>query len=68
MAKSNRYQALILKIFFDRYRADLNSFEFERVALEECAKELDIQLPKNLGDVIYSVRFRTAMPDEILAT
>jgi len=42
MAKSNRYQALILKIFLDRYRADLNSFEFERIALEECAKELDI--------------------------
>lgn len=68
MAKSNRYQALISKIFFDRYRADLNSFEFERFVLEECAKELNIQLPKNLGDVIYSFRFRTAMPNEILAT
>lgn len=36
--------------------------------MEHTAKELEIKLPKNLGDVIYSVRFRTALPDDILAT
>ena len=30
------------------------------------ASELGIRLPKNLGDVIYSIRYRTPMPDSIL--
>ena len=34
----------------------------------EIAKSLGIALPKNLGDTIYSFRFRTALPPEIVAT
>jgi hypothetical protein len=68
MAKANRYQALIGKMFFDRYAPGASAFEFERSALISGAAELGIDLPKNLGDVIYSVRFRTALPPEILAT
>jgi len=68
MVKSNRYQALISKIFFDGYQPGIAAFEFERMALEHGAESLGIKLPKNLGDVIYSVRFRTALPDDILAT
>lgn len=66
--KSNRYQALISKIFFDRYAQGATVLDFEREALESSASELGIRLPKNLGDVIYSFRFRTALPDDILAT
>ena len=68
MAKTNRYQALISKIFFDGYRPGEISFEFAREALEHGAEALGIKLPKNLGDVIYSVRFRTSLPDEVLTT
>lgn len=68
MAKANRYQALVSKIFFDRYTPGATSLPFEREALEHGAAELDIRLPKNLGDVIYSFRFRNPLPDEVLAT
>jgi hypothetical protein len=68
MAKANRYQALIAKMFVDRYTPGATAFEFERSALVSGAEALGIDLPKNLGDVIYSVRFRTALPPEILAT
>jgi hypothetical protein len=68
MAKSNRYQALIGKIFFDRYIDGQDAFEFERDDLVSGAAALGIDLPKNLGDVIYSVRFRTPLPPEVLAT
>ena len=68
MAKSNRYQALIGKIFFDGYVEGQQSFEFQRDELISGAVALGIDLPKNLGDVIYSVRFRTPLPPEILAT
>ncbi len=41
---------------------------FERRDLESAAGELGIILPKNLGDVIYSVRYRQGMPEAILRT
>ena len=64
----NRYAALIERIFFTRYEAGLKSFEFERKELKTAAVELGIALPDNLGDVIYSMRFRVDMPRAILDT
>lgn len=64
----NRYKALVNKIFFDRYTKGVKEVAFERKDLEEAAKKLSIDLPKNLGDVIYSIRYRTPMPEEILVT
>jgi hypothetical protein len=69
MAKEpNRYSALIEKVFFDRYSKGDRLVEFERVEIETAASVLGIHLPKNLGDVLYSFRFRTALPERILAT
>lgn len=65
---SNRYRALIEGIFFDRFKEGATSFEFDRAELEHKAQELGIRLPKNLGDLIYSFRFRSALPERILAT
>lgn len=66
--KPNRYLALIDKIFFDRYTEGARIIEFERTELEAAASELAINLPKNLGDVLYSFRFRVPLPERILAT
>ncbi len=41
---------------------------FEREDLEHAAKDLEIKLPKNLGDVIYAIRYRLDMPQKILDT
>lgn len=62
----SRYKALIEKVFFDRYKQGTAGVEFEREDLVTAAEELGIQLPKNLGDVVYSIRYRTPMPDSIL--
>lgn len=62
----SRYKALIEKVFFDRYENGVTGVEFEREDLVTAAGELGIQLPKNLGDVVYSIRYRTPMPDSIL--
>lgn len=66
--KANRYQAIILEIFRRHHKTDNVSFDFTRGEIEEVAKSLDIKLPKNLGDVVYSVRYRTDLPKEILET
>lgn len=62
----SRYKALIEKVFFDRYKKSAKSVEFERGDLVSAATEIGMTLPKNLGDVIYSIRYRTPMPNSIL--
>lgn len=71
MAKApsaNRYLALIGRIFEDRFSKGDTSVEFDREDIVSTASDLGIELPKNLGDVIYSIRYRVAMPDQILET
>ncbi|MCA8888569.1 MAG: hypothetical protein KDA46_07065 [Parvularculaceae bacterium] len=70
MAKktTNRYQALIEKIFFDHYSEGETSLDFTRQEIKDAAKTLKITLPDNLGDVIYSFRFRTDLPEKVLET
>lgn len=64
----NRYQALIEKIFFDHYTQDATQLDFTRQEIKDAATDLGIVLPDNLGDVIYSFRFRTELPERVIAT
>ncbi|MDR0488687.1 MAG: hypothetical protein LBG99_04685 [Propionibacteriaceae bacterium] len=64
---TNRYATLIEWVFFRNYIEGASQVPWERKELEEGAKELGIELPKNLGDVIYSVRYRTSLPDTVIA-
>lgn len=64
----SRYHKLIEKVFFDGYEAGSTEIYFSRSALKEAAEKLNIEIPENLGDVIYSIRFRTPMPDSVIAT
>jgi hypothetical protein len=66
--QQNRYRMLMDQIFFDRYRQGLTEIDFKREDIEGAAQALGMKLPKNLGDVIYSFRFRTAFSDRMLAT
>ena len=66
--KPNRYEALISRIFNDHFKVGLTEFEFERSELSNNAKKLKIKLPDNLGDVIYSFRYRTTLPPNIVET
>jgi len=64
----NRYAAIIEKIFFSKYIKGEEEVRFVREDLVRAAKSLRIELPKNLGDVIYSIRYRTELPPSILKT
>lgn len=66
--RENRYKILIEKIFFDHFQTGATEFEFAREEIETVAKNFDIKLPKNQGDLIYTFRYRTPYPDSILAT
>lgn len=62
------YAQIIECVFLRHYRSGVKSFEFRREELAECAAELGVDLPKNLGDVIYSFRYRRQLPDAIQRT
>lgn len=65
MRVKNRYEAIIEAIFHSKFRPGARQVEFERTDLERFAKKLKIALPKNLGDLIYSFRYRTKLPNSI---
>jgi hypothetical protein len=64
----NRYQALVSEIFRKSYTKGVTSVCFSREELIETADRLRIKIPKNLGDVLYSFRYRNPLPAEILTT
>jgi hypothetical protein len=66
-AISNRYSQIIERLFFKRYKEGAQDVPFVRDDIVEVARELKIKLPKNLGDILYSFRYRTILPDSIRA-
>lgn len=66
--KPNRYTVIIQRIFDDHYVPGDREFEFKREEVEVIAAQESIQLPKNIGDVIYSFRYRNELPDAIKST
>ncbi len=67
MTQRNRYSAIIARIFESKYISGAKQVDFERDDIVRVAQELNIELPKNLGDLIYSFRYRTALPASIQA-
>jgi hypothetical protein len=65
---SNRYQLLVERVFFAHYKRGVREFFFVREEIEKAAADLEMQLPKNLGDVLYALRFRTGLPASIVDT
>lgn len=64
----NRYQAIITRVFSDHYTPTAVEFEFTRDEFVDIATSLGITLPKNVGDVIYSFRYRYELPAVIIDT
>jgi DNA modification methylase len=68
MAKANdrsRYDQLIEQVFFNNYTEGASEVRFDREEFVAIAEKLGIKLPKNLGDIIYSYRYRNPLPARI---
>lgn len=66
--ETNRYKAIIETVFFAHWKKGATEFEFERQEIVDTAARLKIDLPRNLGDVVYSIRYRTPLPTKVLET
>ncbi len=65
MKRTNRYAAIIERIFTSKFKSGVKQVDFERGEIETVARQLRIKLPKNLGDLIYSFRYRADLPEKI---
>jgi hypothetical protein len=65
--KLNAYESIILDIFERYYKEGATEFEFGREELASAAARRRVKPPKNLGDVIYTFRYRRPLPAPILA-
>jgi hypothetical protein len=68
MAGESTYKAIIEAIFNSKFTSGAERVDFRRADLVTAAKEVGVELPKNLGDVIYSFRYRKNMPESIQET
>ncbi len=59
------YASIIEKIFESKFKPGMKEVDFEREDIVRFGKRLRIDLPKNLGDLIYSFRYRAAFPESI---
>jgi len=65
MPSEKRYARIIEKIFFRHYKSRSSTIRFRREEIITVAKELRIDIPKNLGDLVYSFRYRAALPESV---
>jgi len=63
-----RYKQIIEAVFHRYWKKGKTEFAFERDELKQVCEKLKIDAPKNLGDIIYTFRYRQNLPKTILAT
>jgi hypothetical protein len=63
-SKRKMYESCIKHVFDGRYSKGASSVNFTRRDVENAAEKLGLD-PKNVGDVIYSYRYRRDLPAEI---
>ena len=66
--KENRYSSLVGYVFENGFKKGKTEFSFTRDQFVAAAKKLKIALPKNIGDVLYSFRYRCPLPESVLKT
>jgi len=64
----NRYHSILENVFFGHYNKGMDRFGFDRTELVAACQRLSIEPPKNLGDIIYSARYRAGVTPRIEKT
>lgn len=64
----NRYQRIIERVFLDRHKPGDVEVRFSRDEMAKAAQSISVDAPKNLGDIVYALRYRTRLPESISKT
>ena len=65
---ADRYSQILAALFAEKYFQGATEISFAREEFTRIAAMFDVALPKNLGDVVYSFRYRKALPESISST
>jgi len=68
MRQQRIYASIIQKIFLAKFKSGMREVDFEREDIVKFGRRLKVSLPKNLGDLVYSFRYRAALPIAIQST
>ena len=68
MPRATNYSQIITAVFLAKHTPGSTCVEFSRDDIIEQAELLGLPRPANLGDVVYSFRYRADLPAEIVAT
>ncbi len=68
MPKPSRYARLVSAVFSERYQPGQTTVRFTREDMVATAERLGLARISNIGDALYSFRFRASMPEEIAST
>jgi hypothetical protein len=63
MATEAQYSQIIAHVFARHYKRGAKEVLFDREEIVDAAQKLGLPRPKNVGDVVYSFRFRKAFPE-----
>lgn len=63
-----KYDDIISAIFWEHYVDGVTSIVFQREDLALKAREMGFDPPKNLGDIVYSYKYRKPLPKDIANT
>lgn len=67
MSEQNRYQRIIEHVFLQKFRKGASEVRFNRGDIEAATKALGLPPVKNLGDLIYTFRYRAELPEAVRA-
>lgn len=59
------YAKIIEDIFNNHYTDGTDKVSFTRDDIRDSAKKLGLNVPKNIGDVVYSFRYRQPLPESV---
>lgn len=65
-SRENRYKQLVAWVFEKHFVEGATRVPWVRAELVEAASSLGIDLPKNLGDVLYAIRYRISFPEVMI--
>ena len=68
MSKSNVYATIIEEIFESKFKKGMTQVDFERSDITTAAKRRGVRRPSNVGDVVYSARYRGTIPESVQST
>ena len=62
------YATIIEEIFISKFKAGMERVDFTRDDIPAAARRRSVRGPKNIGDVVYSARYRKGIPRSVRAT